>query len=734
MTLIILLITAISIYLFTVAYRRNVEKGLVERGTALTYSLSKAAEEGLVKENLDLLKRASYIVRSNDVVLVQVFSTLWDAVDAYPFARLTERPHPDAVTHFQQSSSSLAIEAPDGFDFYLPIQFSSAEDIPKTTIGFVRLSLSSTSLRKELRSVIVMNIFVALAVSLFAIISINVIIGRLVLEPIMSIHRAVSGFKKGVLPGHSDLLPVSSAYEFQDLSHEFLSMAMTIKEKENKLLESHNRIRSLFERVEHAIFRLDAHGDIIEVNGRFEEIFGKASSLCDILAGEMNAGDCLMRAASDKGLHVEDKALGKKGDELIVSLSLYPEKDANGVITGYDGYLIDITDRKRFEERLIRSQKMEAIGTLAGGMAHEFNNLLTAVLGYASIILAKTHEGDPFHKPASIIHDAAKRGADFGKKILMVTRKEKMEAKQISVNEIVKSTVELLQRSMPKNIELSTSLNQEIPLTRADPSQLQQVVINMVVNACDAMSRGGKLSIETAMVGVENGAANNIQSEKGFIKLSISDTGEGIDTEKQKKIFDPFFTTKETGKGTGLGLYIVHSIINNHGGYINVYSEPSKGTTFNIYLPVMKGPDAEEQPAIQDLSGTGTILTIDDESHVRELCRDMLEPLGYRVLTAESGSTGISIYREMKNSVSLVILDIIMPNMSGREVFQILKTLNPDIRILLCSGYSNNGGFAGIDDLLQSGAAGFVQKPFSRRTIALAIKKALNEKPIKNQE
>ncbi|MEK6651373.1 MAG: ATP-binding protein, partial [Nitrospirota bacterium] len=465
----------------------------------------------------------------------------------------------------------------------------------------------------------------------------------------------------------------------------------------------------------------------IETNSKFKEMFGEVAGLCDILIGEKTAPDCLRKALAEKGLHLEDMAIGKKGDEIIISLSLYPETDSSGNITGFDGYLINITEKKRMEERLIRAQKMEAVGTLAGGMAHDFNNLLTAILGYAEIILSMTQEGDPFHKPATIIHDAAKRGADFGKKILTISRKEKMETKSVDINEIVKNSLELLRRSIPKNIEIVTNLKEGIPHTKADPSQLQQVIINLAVNARDAMPDGGRLLIETATVGIENGAPGNIHAGKsGFIKLSVSDTGAGIDRVTQRKIFDPFFTTKEIGKGTGLGLYIVHSIINNHGGYINLYSEALKGTQFNIYLPVTKETDIEEVPHdTRDITGSGLILVIDDEPDVRELCRDMLEPLGYTVLLAESGSVGINIFRQMQDKIAVVIMDMIMPKMGGTEVFRALKTIAPKVKVLLCSGYSQNG-FAGIDELLKQGAIGSIQKPFSRREIATAIKKALS--------
>jgi PAS domain S-box-containing protein len=725
LTLVILVISAVSTYLFVTTHIKSKERGMLSRGNALSYALAKAAEEGLVNEDLNLIKKASYIVKAPDVTLAQVYSDIWGIVDSYPIEGMKDEPSPEVVRHFMTSSASFHVKRAEGYDFYSPIVFRASVDSPSLSIGFVRIAISSSMIRSDIKDIILMNVMVAALITLVAIISINILIGRLVTGPVMGLYHSVSMFKNGIMPDDS-FMPGDSAGEIRELSVEFSHMCRAIKDKEDKLVESDRRIRSLFERVEHAIFRLDKEGDIVEANSRFTELFGEVSGLCDILIGDRSAPDCLRNAISERGLHIEDRAVSGRGEELFISLSLYPEYDAHGNVTAFDGYVIDVTEKKRMEERLIRSQKMEAVGTLAGGMAHDFNNLLTAILGYAEIILSMTKEGDPFNKPATIIYDAAKRGADFGKKILTITRKEKMEAKLVNINEIVRNSIELLQRSIPKNIEIVTHLHEGLPLTKADPSQLQQVIINLVVNASDAMPNGGRLSIETAAVGMENSASNYIDSETGgFVKLGISDTGIGIDTVTQRKIFDPFFTTKEIGKGTGLGLYIVHSIVNNHGGYINLYSEPLKGTQFRIYLPVTNAVEVEEEFKNVNITGSGTVLVIDDEADVRELCRDMLEPLGYNVLLAANGSAGVNVFREMKDAISLVVLDMIMPKMGGSEVFQALKMISDDVKILLCSGYSQNG-FAGIDELLKRGAVGFVQKPFSRQTIAVAIKKAIS--------
>jgi len=575
-----------------------------------------------------------------------------------------------------------------------------------------------------MRSIAAINIAVSLLITLFAVLSLNLLIRRLVIRPVMALHDSITQFKDGCAP--EDLGVAGKATdEISELAGEFNRMCRAVKENEAKLIESDQRTRSLFERVEHAIFRIDRNGAILEANSRFRGMFGGVTALCDILIGDIGASNCLHRAVMEKTLHIEDKAIARNGDEIMISFSLYAERDNAGDIASFDGYIIDITEKKRMEERLMRSQKLEAVGTLAAGMAHDFNNLLTGILGYSGIMLKMTKEDDPYYKPVSVIHDAAKRGAALGKKILTITRKEKMDAKPVDVNDIIRQSVDLVHASMPRNIEIITRLDASLPPMNADPSQLHQVIINLAMNARDAMPDGGKLTLETAIANPANGLSGLVPpGGPAFIKLSVSDTGMGIDTGTQGKIFDPFFTTKEVGKGTGLGLYIIHSIISNHGGYINLYSEPQQGTRFNIYLPVAKDAVVEALPESISIGGTETILVIDDESDVRELCKDMLVPLGYKVLVAETGSAGVNLYREKQGEIHLVILDMIMPKMGGNEVFHALRTINKDATILIYSGYNHNN-FAGINDLLKSGAAGFFQKPFSAQDIGTAIKSAL---------
>lgn len=495
------------------------------------------------------------------------------------------------------------------------------------------------------------------------------------------------------------------------------------------------KFQKIIESAFDAIIIADYDGMIIYANSAFEKITGYSKeeiigkNISESIFQDPQSIDDLWRTIREGKTWKEEFINRRKDGEIYyTSTVIFPVHLDNEI--HYVAIQRDITHEKKLYEQLLRAQKMEAIGTLAGGIAHDFNNILTAVLGYSEIMMGMIKEGDPFYKPINIIYNAAEKGADLAKKILTITRKEKMEMKPVDINEITKNCVELLQRSIPKNIEIITNLKENIPRFIGDPSQIQQVVMNLAVNARDAMPKGGKLLIETSLVGSENGAANGLpDKQSGFVKLSVSDTGIGMDRETQRKIFDPFFTTKEVGKGTGLGLYIVHSIVSNHKGYINLYSEVGKGTRFNVYLPLIKTIDRDETEQEIDLRGKGTILVIDDEENMRELCKDILEPLGYNVVLSADGSEGIKTFRQIKDEVAIVILDMIMPKMSGSEVFQALRSIKPDAKIILCSGYSHEG-FAGIDKLLKSGASGFIQKPFTSKTIATAIKNALGKENI----
>ncbi len=502
-------------------------------------------------------------------------------------------------------------------------------------------------------------------------------------------------------------------------------------------LEELRRFKRIIESAFDVIVITDREGNIVYVNKAFEEVTGYSRSEAlgknpRILKSGFHQQEfyqhlwqTILSGRSWKGEFVNRK---KTGEIYHSAASIFPLFDSSGNITHFVSIQRDITEEKKLYEQLLRAQKMEAIGTLAGGIAHDFNNILTSVLGYAELLKEALSDNPTLFRYAEIIEKSANRGADLAKKILTVTRKEHAEFKAVNLNNIIMETVEILKKTIPKEIELEVKLRRDLPTIRADASQMSQVIMNLAINARDAMPEGGRLFIGTELVGSENGAANGLSPKNGvnFVRLTVEDTGSGIPQELQSKIFDPFFTTKEPGKGTGLGLYIVHSIVTNHGGYINLYSEPGRGTRFNIYLPVYvfrddesKGDDLVEEKI------TGTVLVIDDEPYLCELYKDILTKEGFRVFTATTPAEGIKIFKE--NRIDLVVLDLIMPKMSGREVFQILRELNKESDIILSSGYSADL-YSDIKRMMEGGAKAFLQKPVSPRTLVLTIKRILKER------
>lgn len=381
----------------------------------------------------------------------------------------------------------------------------------------------------------------------------------------------------------------------------------------------------------------------------------------------------------------------------------------------------DITQEKRLYEQLIRAQKMEAIGTLAGGFAHDFNNILTSILGYAELILHTMPEDNKYYTHVKVISESAKKAGELTKRILSITRKEQLVMKPTQINDIVKEVVAIISHSLPKNIEIITELSPAIPPTLADPTQIHQVILNLCVNARDAMPEGGTLTITTSL----GSALHHTELNAGqpqYITITVKDTGIGMPLEIQQKVFDPFFTTKEKGKGTGLGLYVVHSIVTKHNGYINIQSEPNKGTEFTVYLPLKTPTISHQSTLAETFTASGTALVIDDEEDVRNICKELLLTLGYdEVITAADALEGIQKYSELKDKIKFVILDMLMPQIDGAEAFKRLKALNPDVKVIISSGYTQDG-YEGIERLLKAGAVGFIQKPYTLQTLMSTLK------------
>jgi PAS domain S-box-containing protein len=394
----------------------------------------------------------------------------------------------------------------------------------------------------------------------------------------------------------------------------------------------------------------------------------------------------------------------------------------------------DITERKRAEEesvrlqdQLIQAQKMEALGLLAGGIAHDFNNLLTGILGYATLLRQKPDSGADVSKAAEIIQRAAERASHLTAQLLGFARKGKNLNVPVDLTRTVTGVTALLEGTLDPRIRIVTSFCPGDALVLGDPSQLDQVVMNLAVNACDAMPEGGRLKITTGRVTLDDAYCGKRggMAPGDYLLLSVGDTGVGIPPENLERIFDPFFTTKEQGKGTGLGLSMVFGIVKNHGGLLDVRSEIGVGTTFQVYLPENFSLKAQETEGADDAAlphGRGKILLIDDQEPVREVARDMLQALGYEVITAVDGLEGVARFREAWREIDLVIVDMIMPHLSGGDCFRRIKEINPQARVVLSSGYTMEGS---IQEVMKEGILAFIQKPYRLEELSRVVGKAL---------
>ncbi|MCU0612704.1 MAG: response regulator, partial [Candidatus Eisenbacteria bacterium] len=396
------------------------------------------------------------------------------------------------------------------------------------------------------------------------------------------------------------------------------------------------------------------------------------------------------------------------------------------IIVGFQGSGRDVTERKRLEEQLRQAAKMEAIGQLAGGIAHDFNNLLTGIIGYASILTKELPENSRAHLAARTIENTAERASDLTKQLLGFARRGKLQVLSVDLHRSIHEVVALLCRTMDPSIRMSLNLNARDATVTGDPAQMHQVLLNLGINARDAMPGGGELIFQTELVRLDDEyCRSHAEATPGpRLLLSVTDTGQGIPKEIQQRIFEPFFTTKAPGLGTGMGLATVYGIVRNHGGHIEVYSEPEMGATFKVYLPLSPsagaGAAAEGPAAIA--CAHGRVLVVDDEEVVRNVASDLLRELGHEVVTAESGSQAVQYYREHADAVDLVIIDLVMPEMDGRECYAELRKLNPSIRVLLSTGFGMNGR---IQEALDDGMSGFVQKPYRMAELGVKVGEAL---------
>ena len=513
------------------------------------------------------------------------------------------------------------------------------------------------------------------------------------------------------------------------------------KAADDALREIEEQSRTILESIEEGCFETDIDGNLTFFSNPFLKILGYSR---DELLG-MNTDKYTSPDTAEKMTRITERlketgkpenvtdydVIRKDGSNVALELSVSLLEDQDGLPMGYRGVLRDVSERKKTEEekhkletQLQQAQKMESIGTLAGGIAHDFNNILMGIQGNASLMLLKIDSEHPNYEKIKNIEKYVQNGTELTKQLLGFARRGKYLIKATDLNEVIKKSSLLFSRTK-KEIRVHTELYENLWTAEVDRGQIEQVLLNLYVNAWQAMSNGGDLYLQTKNVILNRSYVKPYKVEPGrYVKISVSDTGVGIDKETQERIFEPFFTTKEMGRGTGLGLASVYGIIKSHGGYINVYSEKERGTVFTIYLPASEKEVLIEKkgaPAAL-IKGNGTILLIDDEKMILDVGLELLEELGYTVLSAMSGQEAIDVFQKDQDNIDLVIMDMIMPGMGGGETFDRLKEINPGVKVLLSSGYSINGQATKI---LRRGCDGFIQKPFNMNQLAEKVQKIL---------
>jgi PAS domain S-box-containing protein len=494
--------------------------------------------------------------------------------------------------------------------------------------------------------------------------------------------------------------------------------------------------RTLINNLTQSIFLKDRDLKFIAVNPPFCRSFGKTADEVigkddffispPHLAEKYRADD--RKVMQDrKRVEVEEQTL-LQGKLHTVQTVKTPVLDDKGEAVGVLGIFWDVTDQRNLEAQLRQAHKMDAVGQLAGGIAHDFNNLLTGIIGNLALALADLPESNPSRDLLSSAETAAVRAAELTRQLLGFSRRTPLLSRPLNLNSVLEETLRLIQRTFDPRIEVRVACAPDLWAVQADAAQMGQVLMNLCLNARDAMPQGGVLTLRTANLDMNAAtAAKSIEGRAGhFVHLQVADTGTGMSPEVCERIFEPFFTTKEQGKGTGLGLAMVFGILKQHQGWIDCQSEPGRGTTFNVYLPALTAAPVQSQAALPDgiRGGRETILLADDEEVVSRLGETILRRHGYRVLMAGDGVEAVEIYRRQPHTIDLVVLDLSMPRLSGPETLRELRQINPGVRVLISSGYSSDENLRAVE---REGVLGFVAKPYRPAELARQVRAALDK-------
>ncbi len=523
-----------------------------------------------------------------------------------------------------------------------------------------------------------------------------------------------------------------------------------LKETEAALRRSEQQYRDIFDLATVGIFQSRGDGTFLTVNARLADILGYPSprellsvSLEHVYANPADLERVIGgKVADDVTRQTEVAWTRKDGTPVWVEVNARALRDENGQTRYVQGFVHDVTERRQSEEerralahQLSQSQKIEAVGQLAGGIAHDFNNLLTAIRGYTELLIASLPVEDPRRQHGEQIRRCAERATSLTRQLLAFSRRQVLEPKTLDLNQIVSGLEDMLRRSIGEHIQLRVRGAPDLWPVKADPGQLEQAILNLVVNARDAMPQGGQLTIETANAELDpTYAGSHAPAVPGqYAMVAVTDSGVGMDAQVRARLFEPFFTTKEQGKGTGLGLSTTYGIVKQSGGYIWCYSEPGRGSSFKIYLPRTAEDRPAEAPAVSSAPTAPsehphdeTILLVEDEPEVRALVLKLLKMQGYTVVAAANPDEALAITRDFQGVIDLMVTDVVMPGMSGRQLADRLASSRPDMRVLFVSGYTDDAIVH--HGILDPGTA-FLQKPFTPQALARKVREVIEAPP-----
>ena len=506
------------------------------------------------------------------------------------------------------------------------------------------------------------------------------------------------------------------------------------KEAEETVRECEERYRRFVEEDFTGNLIMHPDGRIITCNPAFARIFGfdsieeaRSANFMSLLRSRKEGSELFDLVRQGETIDTHELELRQRdGDPVYVVARFIGTFDEKGELTELQGYLFNDTKRKRLEQQLTQAQKMEGLGTLAGGIAHDFNNILAIILGYTTRL--EQWHSDPSHIPGAIkiIKDAVERGAALVQQLLTSARQTEAKFSSLDLNDLIRELEKMLQATFPKMIAFDLRLDPALPHITADRSQIHQVLLNLCVNARDAMPSGGKITFETSLVaGSEVGEYFTGAELETYVCVRIRDTGTGMTRQEKAHIFEPFYTTKERGKGTGLGLSVVYGVINSHRGFVHVESEPNKGTTFCIYLPLQHVPESTSGNGVRELgqkTSAKTILLVEDEEMLRELGVTILEGEGYNVLAAKDGVEAVEMFEANCDDIGLVVCDLGLPRMGGRDAFMRMKEQKPSVRAIVASGYLEPNLRS---EMLKAGVLDTIQKPYDFREMLQKIRSVI---------